>query len=226
MVTLDHVIIPGIPQRRVITGCFRPSGKAQGMVVRKTVFCQQVEPIRIGRFQFRNLHVELRLRNLFGIQLLQPILVTDDRHIFGILVMQSRQIPGELNTFFGIHHIDGTVGITRTLTHSDRGIITDNRLADMSLFSRHHDNPVSGTGSVKSGRRRIFQDVYTFDILRIDTGNSVSDTVDIIRIIQFLGRNIHRVLHDNTVKHPQRFAVTDKRGSPPDSQFRHHADFP
>ena len=55
--------------------------------------------------------------------------------------------------------------------------------------------------------------VEALDILWVQAGNGVTDAVDVIGIVQFFGRNLHRILYDNSVHHPQRFAVTDQRGS-------------
>ena len=95
----------------------------------------------------------------------------------------------------------------------------------MPSFRGNHDHSIRSFRTVKSRRRSILQHVDTFNILRIQPGDSITDTIYIIRIIQLVRRNLHRILHDHTIYDPQRFPIPDQRRSSPNPNFRGNTRF-
>ena len=137
--------------------------------------------------------------------------------------MLGDQFTGKLNSLLGVHQIHGAVVVRGPLPESSTHVIGDDRPSDASFLRGHHNDAVGGTGTVQRRGSRILQHVDTLDVLRVDAGNGIPDAVDVIRVVQIRRRHIHGVLHDDAVQHPQRFAVTDKRGGTADTQFGYHA---
>ena len=96
----------------------------------------------------------------------------------------------------------------------------------MSPFRSNNDNTISGLRSIQCRSSSIFQYIETLYILRVQSGNSITDTINVIRIIQGLRLYIHRILHNNAVYNPQRFPVTNQSRSTPNTNFRNHPHFP
>ncbi len=119
------------------------------------------------------------------------------------------QFLREIHPFLRVHQMDMTVGITRTTTVSGRKVITDYRTAYLAFLSRNHDYPIGSLYPIKRSGRGIFQHVNTVNVFGIQSSNSIAYAIYIIRIVQFLRLNGHRVLDDNPIYNPQRLAVTD-----------------
>ena len=72
-------------------------------------------------------------------------------------------------------------GIHRTGVRHDRS-------AGFTSAGSNHNYPVGSPGTVDRCCRSIFQDIDTFDILRIQAGNRISDQVDIVITVDFRSR--------------------------------------
>ena len=119
--------------------------------------------------------------------------------------------------FLRIHQIDIPVGIAWTAGDFRRVGIRKNRFSDPSFFGSYYHNTVFCTWTVYSSSRSVFQHIDPFDILRIDTGNGITDNIQIIGIIQIVGIDIDRVCHHDTVQYPQRLPVSQQSRSSPDT---------
>ena len=137
--------------------------------------------------------------------------------------MLFHQFTGELDAFSRVHHIDGTVVVRGTLAKRGGHVVGDDGASHPSFLRGYHDDTVGGTGTVEGGGCRILQHVDTFDVLRVDAGDGVTDAVDVVGVVQVGCRYVHGVLHHDAVQHPQRLTVTDERRSTADTQFGHHA---
>ena len=95
----------------------------------------------------------------------------------------------------------------------------------MSPLRGDHNHTISRLRTVKSRSRSIFQHVNTFNILRVNTRNRITDTIDIIRIIQLVRGNLNRILNNHPVNHPQWFPIPNQRRSSPNPNFRGNTRF-
>ena len=53
----------------------------------------------------------------------------------------------------------------------------------MPFFRGDHDNPVGCFRPVQGGGGGIFQNIETFNILGIYSGNGITDTIDVVGMI-------------------------------------------
>ena len=114
-------------------------------------------------------------------------------------------IPRKSNALFGIHHVHAPIAISRTLGKRSGHGIHHRRRSLFTGFRGNHNHAICGFFPVNSRSRRILQHVDLFDILRVQTGNSVTQQIHEIQIIQILRIHVHRVFLDHTVDHPKRF---------------------
>ena len=91
----------------------------------------------------------------------------------------------------------------------ERVVVTYLRLALTSALGGDDDDTVGSLGAVESSSRGILEVVETLDVLRVESGDSVTDTVDVIGVVEVLCRDGHGVVDHDTVHYPQRLAVAD-----------------
>ena len=100
------------------------------------------------------------------------------------------------------------VGISRTARIFYVSIIADGRLTLMAFLCSYHDYTVRCACAIQCCSGSVFQYVYTFNILWVDTRNSVTYVVDIVGVVQLFRSNVYRVRQRKTIKYPQRLTVT------------------
>ena len=116
--------------------------------------------------------------------------------------MFFHQIFRELHPLFGIHQVDVAVRVPGTATVSGGEIVVYDRASDLTFFRGNHDYPVCGFYPVNCRGGGIFQNIDTVNVSRVKSRDSVTDTVDIIRVVQFFRVDGHGILHDNSIYHP------------------------
>lgn len=114
--------------------------------------------------------------------------------------MQITKFLTKLYPLLRVHQVYISIRITRTTRIFWWVIIGKTSRTDCPLFSRNHNHAIGRSCSVKSRGRSVFQYINTFNILWINPGNSITDNINIIRIILILSVMllpglIHRILN-------------------------------
>ncbi len=100
--------------------------------------------------------------------------------------MVLHELTRELHALLRVHDIDGVVGITRTELVVHREVIAHNGFALIASLRRDDDDTIGSLRTVDSRGSSILQHINALDILWVDTCNGVTDTVDIVGIVEFL----------------------------------------
>ena len=178
------------------------------MVMGISIPCQYIKPIRIHLFIPSHFILELLPSCLSGLMAVQSSFITHHRHILRKLVMLVSQLFTKLHPLLGIHQIYYFIRITGAACQFRSMIITETGTPHCSSLRRHHNHTVGSPGTVQCCCRRVLQHINALNILGIDTGNGVTDDIDVIRIIQIFVAHIHRVTQNKTVQYPQRFTIS------------------
>ena len=111
-----------------------------------------------------------------------------------------------------IHDVEIPVGGNHAVGEFTR--IIDGAHAGTAPLGRDDDHTGHGSCSVYRGCRSVLEDVETFDVFRVESGNGRSDQRRGVTRREGIGIDIDDILHDDTVHDPQRLgAAIDRRGS-------------
>ena len=142
--------------------------------------------------------------------LAECILITYLWHIVRKCIMQLSQFLRECNTFSRVHQINLVVCIIRAPACSQLCIICDNRLTLTTALGSDNNDTIGCTSTIKGSSCCILQNINSLDVLRINTSDSITNTVDVIWIIEHIRSQAYRVCKNNTIQDPKRFTVTNQ----------------
>ena len=207
---VDDIVLISITYRSIVTHFRRTARDRHGVVVRERVVAENVEPVGIHGLHPRYLLIESLLVVNAQIEVAQSLLVAHLRHVGRIDVMLLCQILRELDAFHRVHQVDFIVCIIGTFTKGELSGIRDSGFALATALGSHHNHAIGRTRSVESSGGGIFQHVDAQNVLRVDASDGITNAVDIVGIVQHIGRQAYRVGKNDAVEHPQRFAVADE----------------
>ena len=124
----------------------------------------------------------------------------------------------QLHPFFRIHQAHHFIRRRRHNRNSP-GIINSG-FSPFSFFRGNHDHAVCCLHAIDSRSTRVFQNIYPFNIIRVQTGNSVPYQIHPIHTVQFLRRKLYRFIQNNTIHYPHGFPVSRDRRRSPNPNFR------
>ena len=73
---------------------------------------------------------------------------------------------------------------THLIVHGE--VVAHDGLALVASLRGDDDDTVGGLRTVDGCGSSVFQDIDALDVLRVDTGNGITDTVDIVGVVEFL----------------------------------------
>ena len=195
------------------------------MIMREGVMTQNIKPIRIHGCHLIHGIVELTLGIDACIQIVECVFITHQRHTAWIQIMLVNQILRELDALIGIHQVNLGIRVVRTATSCHRSGIRKDRFTLSTALGGNDNHTVRRTSAIQCCSGSILQHVNTKNVLRIDARYRITYTVHIIRVVQHIWTQSHRVSQDDTIQHPQGFTVTNQRRSTTNTQTRGCIDF-
>ena len=165
------------------------------------------DPVIVEGLHVGNLLLESRKVAVFPVGL-EGALVTDGLH--GAVGPESQaavvHLAGHIHALEGIHRVE--VRIPGRGHDGGRSLVSDDGLGTfLTALGRDNDNTVRGPGTVDGGRRGVLQDVDGLDIVRVQTGDGVTDEVDVVEGVDLGSIEFHRVLVRDAVDDPQRLTA-------------------
>ena len=154
------------------------------MIMRERIVTQDIEPIGVHRRHLVDSRIELALGINSCIQIVEGILITHQRHTVRIQIMLIYKILRELDALIGVHQVNLGIRIVRTTATCQRGSIRKDRLALSTALGGDDNHTIRRTGTIQGCGCCILQHINTKNVLGIDAGNSITDTIHIIRVIQ------------------------------------------
>ena len=225
VVVLDNVLVVGVAHGGVVSELVGAAGDVDAVVRGDGIAAEQLKPVGVACLIGIDGILELLPGILSAVVFVDSILIAHEDHGGRVLIVHADHIAGNGSALFGVHEIYLPVGISWTTTVGTCIVVGDDGLALTTLLCGDDDDAVGSASTIQCCCRGILEDVDTVYVLRVYARDGVTDAVDIVRIVEYAGREVDGIADDNAVDDPKRLAVADESTGTADAYLRHSIDF-
>ena len=185
-VRLDDVLFIVVSHGGIVARHLRATTDTGSMLCAQGIVAEQFEPVGVTGLIGRHTLQELIIGDGTVVEVLHVFLIAHCRHAVRELVVVLNELARELHALLGVHDINGMVCIARThlIVHGE--VVAHDGLALVASLRGDDDDTVGGLRTIDGCGSSVFQDIDALDVLRVDTGNGITDTVDIVGVVEFL----------------------------------------